>query len=418
MANVLSEQLRLMRLRCNLTSAAAAQGICTPKDITQFENGVALPNATILELLSRRFGCSLTLFADAYAAAQEDTNELLELALALARQKALRQAFGLVRQRLRSCLHEFALRHTWGRILEEAAHYRAALAVYRFAQRCADEGEHFFECLYRMGRCAKAAGELLEAHGYYIEALLRAEGAQRSISRDLRNKILLNIANIEYSLEAVGAALVHFNEALVLARLRCDTDLQIRAMIGLAVCLLDKREYAKAVAYLKESEAMCLSANKVEFLGIIHNNQAIAYRHLGQSEDAIAILKKSIAEKRANGLLAETVYGLNELTQLYLDSGDIESADMYNQEALQLVESLRDFRERSLTYELTAKLLMLDELYSEALVSAQESLASLKFPLEPQRGRLHCLLAELHLLLGDKEAALQSIRLASKLHSF
>jgi tetratricopeptide (TPR) repeat protein len=292
-------------------------------------------------------------------------------------------------------------------MLDEAGYTKAALSLYGRALPLLSGSRA--DCLFRIARCNKRLGRLTDALEMYIEAL-RLSSQPRSADPTLRTKILLNLANVEYALSAAGPAMNHYRDGLRLAREIRDADIQIRCLVGVAVCQLDEGQYDEALGVLSQAEIISNSVGRDSLLPVIHTNQAVAYRALGRPEDAVQLLQQSLSEKRAAGQTAETLYSLNELTEIFIESGDLVQARLHSQEALLLVDSLHDARELSSTFELASRLALCADDLEAASNFVSRALADAELLPGWRRGVLLCLSAEIGLRTDAAQATIDGLR--------
>lgn len=408
----LAYELRSYRKYRGLTQSEIAAGVCSRHYVVKIESGAVIPSARVFVALCDKLQCPLDDFLHAYLDVQRDPNELSKLALLLAERGLLKRGFGIAQKAIGPLAPSGRLLYLWARMLAAAGHAGSALALYRRAVESLT-GEELVEGLFNAAKCAKRLGRLVEAHRLYAEALTHAR-ALRSGERSLKLRLLLNIANVEFSLGSQSSAANHYSEALTLARSRNDIEMQISAQIGIAVCYLVQDRYAEADGLLEDTIALCNASGRTELIPTVYNDLAIAKRHLGRVDEALQLLEESIRLKRARQREREAIYSLNELTEIHIDLGKLKEAIEYNQEALRLLPDFTDFRERTLTYKLAAKLAMMQRSWEDALRFAEEALDSMNPYFGAERGEIICLAAEICLAMGRHEQAVAYCRYASR----
>lgn len=409
----LANELKKYRKYRGLTQSDLANDICSRHYIVKIENGTVIPSAKVFMSICNKLQCRLDSFLDAYLDVQNDPDELSQLVVLLAQQGLLQRGFTVVKKLLMPGAPKGELLYLWAQMLDAAGHPSAALELYRRAVHSLADKD-LVEGLFRAAKCAKKLGRLVEAHRLYTEALTHAN-TSRCIDRGLKSRILLNMANVEFGLGAYSSAAGHYTETLALARARKDVELQISALIGISACYLAQDRFEEAARLLEDCVVLCNAVGQTNLIPTVYNNLAIAKRHLGKTDEALRLLNQSINLNRALKLDQEAVYSLNELTEIYIELGKLKEASEYNKEALSLLPGFTDFRERTLTYKLAAKLAAMQESWGQALLFAKEALDSLGCYSGAQRGEIICLAAEICLAMGQYDQAAEYCRDAAKL---
>jgi len=409
----LASELKKYRKYRGLTQSEVADGICSRHYVVKIENGTVIPSAKVFVALCDRLQCPLSGFLEAYLDVQHDPHEISQLAVLLAKRGLLQRGFSVVKKTLMPAAPRGRLLYLWAQMLAAAGHPDAALELYRRAIGSLADND-LVDGLFNAAKCAKKIGRLVEAHRLYAEALTHAN-ASRSTDRGLKSRILLNMANVEFSLGSYSSAASHYNETLTLARAGHDVEMQIAALIGISICYLAQDRYAEAAGLLEDSVVLCNAVGQTDLIPTVYNNLAIAKRHLGRTDEALHLLGESIRLNHAMKLEQESIYSLNELTEIHIDLGKLKEAAEYNKEALGLLPGFADFRERTLTYKLAAKLAIMQQSWEQALQFAKEALDSLNPYFGAQRGEIICLAAEICLAMGQHEQAAAYCRDAAKL---
>lgn len=411
--SILGAKIRGLRQYRGLTQSELAGEACTRQYIARIESGKSVPSAELMAVICAKLECPLSELAEAYAESQADRRETCRLAVLMCQEGKLRDAYGLVNRFARPQMQKHDLLYLWGEMLDAAGHPRAALVLYRQALDKLDDIPAV-ECLYRMGKCTTSLGQHVEAHRIYTAALSRLDNRRLSAT-DLKIKILINLANVEFVLSATTSALAHFSEGLALARVHSNLELQLLALLGVSACQLELAHHKTALQLLSDCEALCQAIGRSDLLPKVYNNKAIALQGLGDTQAAVALLNKSVQLKKNMGLVGDMIYSLNELTRIHWASGNVEDARACNVEALRILETVRNPKERALALELAARIAERDGLYGRALSLVSDALSSLGDISSAMNGRLICLAGELHLRLGHKHEAMTCFRRVSRL---
>jgi tetratricopeptide (TPR) repeat protein len=349
----LGERLRQLRVAAGLTQSELAGDRFSKEYVSQIERGKTRPTGGTIEWLADRLGVDAGFLASGVA-----TDERARLEGALTRAEALYEA-----QEDEEAAEAFeslpgAARGTGVPELQVRALVGSGLAKMRI-------GEH------------RAALELLN------EA--RAISEAESFSDVERADVLLRLGGCRVQLNSIQTALGLLNEAFALAErsgLPCDA-LKANILSWRARCWLIQRDYQAAkedveralelahavddlrtvgAAYFQASlvadregrwvlarnyaerarEAYAQLADRVH-VGQLTNNLGGLNFLLGNTEDAIALLKEAFSIALDAGQDADAGRAVSSLAQVHLRTGDVEQAEEQARQALELLDGRVDY---------------------------------------------------------------------------
>jgi tetratricopeptide (TPR) repeat protein len=278
-------RLRAARRRAGLSQSALAAGRYTKAYISALENGQSRPSVVALDFIAARLGVSpmdlLGDTADRWARVEAD------LRLAAGDWQAALDAYD--------------------RLLEgeEAPLRRAGIQRGRA------------EALSRLDRSAEAVTAAAEAFAVFSAHDMAADAV---LARYWQASGLYRLENAEEA-----RALLREVLATVRSGVAAEPDLEVRALIGLA--MVDSREGRpdRALSYLDEARAQADALDDRRRAGFFMS-LAISYRELGDLEAAIGTATRSIGYFRAAESALEVAILDNELALVHLALGTLEPA--------------------------------------------------------------------------------------------
>src|SRR5690349_5697962 len=349
----LGERLRQLRVAGGLTQSELAGDRFSKEYVSQIERGKTRPTAGTIEWLADRLGVDAGFLANGVA-----TDERARLEGALTRAEALYEA----------------------QEDDEAANAFEPLPA---AARATGDPELPVPALVGSGLAKMRIGNHRGALALFNEARVISEA--ESFSDVERADVLLRLGGCRVQLNSVQTALGLLNEALGLAErsgMPCDA-LKANILSWRARCWLIQRDYQAAkedveralelahavddlrtvgAAYFQASlvadregrwvlarnyaerarEAYAELADRVH-VGQLTNNLGGLNFLLGNTEDAIALLKEAFSIALDAGQDADAGRAVSSLAQVHLRTGDVEQAEEQARHALDLLEGRVDY---------------------------------------------------------------------------
>jgi tetratricopeptide (TPR) repeat protein len=349
----LGERLRQLRVAAGLTQSELAGDRFSKEYVSQIERGKTRPTEGTIEWLADRLGVDAGFLASGVA-----TDERTRLEGALSRAEALYEA----------------------QEDEEAAE---AFEPLPSAARATGVPELQVRALVGSGLAKMRLGDHRTALALFNEA--RAIAEAESFSDVERADVLARLGSCRYQLSSVQSALGLFNEALALAErsgLPCDV-LKANILSWRSRCWQRQRDYEAArddveralelargvddlraigAAYFQASlvadreghwvlarnyaerarEAYAGLADRVH-VGQLTNNLGGLNFLLGNTENAIELLKEAFSIALEAGQDADAGRAVSSLAQVHLRSGNVEQAEEQARHALELLEGRVDY---------------------------------------------------------------------------
>ncbi len=353
----LGERLRQLRVAAGLTQSELAGDRFSKEYVSQIERGKTRPTAGTIEWLADRLGVDAGFLASGVA-----TDERARLEGALTRAEALYEA---------------------GDDVEAAEAFEPLPA----AARATGVPELQVRALVGTGLAMMRIGDHRAALVVLNEA--RAISEAESFSDVERADVLLRLGGCRFQLSSIQTALGLLNEAFTLADrsgLPCDA-LKANILSWRARCWLIQRDYEAAkedveralelahavddlrtvgAAYFQASlvadregrwvlarnyaerarEAYAELADRVH-VGQLTNNLGGLNFLLGNTEDAIRLLKEAFSIALDAGQDADAGRAVSSLAQVHLRTGDVEQAEEQARHALALLDGRIDYVDES-----------------------------------------------------------------------
>jgi tetratricopeptide (TPR) repeat protein len=349
----LGERLRQLRVAAGLTQSELAGDRFSKEYVSQIERGKTRPTTGTIEWLAERLGIDAGFLASGVA-----TDERARLEGALSRAEALYEA----------------------QEDEEAAEVFEPLPA---AARATGVPELQVRALVGSGLAKMRTGDHRAALVLFNEA--RAISEAESFSDVERADVLLRLGGCRVQLNSIQTAVNLFNEAFMLAErsgLPCDA-LKANILSWRARCWLIQRDYEAAkedveralelahavddlrtvgAAYFQASlvadregrwvlarnyaerarEAYAALADRVH-VGQLTNNLGGLNFLLGNTEDAIELLKDAFSIALEAGQDADAGRAVSSLAQVHLRTGNVEQAEEQARHALALLDGRVDY---------------------------------------------------------------------------
>jgi tetratricopeptide (TPR) repeat protein len=349
----LGERLRQLRVAAGLTQTELAGDRCSKEYVSQIERGKTRPTPETIEWLAERLGVDAGFLASGVA-----TDERARLEGALSRAEAMYEA----------------------QDDEEAA---GAFEPLPAAARATGMPELQVRALVGSGLAKMRIGDHRAAVVLLNEA--RAISEAESFSDVERADVLLRLGGCRYQLNSTQTALALFNEALGLAErsgLPCDA-LKANILSWRSRCWQRQRDFEAArddielalelsrgvedlrtigAAYFQASliadreghwvlarnyaerarEAYAELADRVHVSQLTNNLGGLNFL-LGNTDQAVELLKESFAIALDLGRDADAGRAVSSLAQVHLRTGDLEQAEAQARHALELLDGRVDY---------------------------------------------------------------------------
>jgi tetratricopeptide (TPR) repeat protein len=353
----LGERLRQLRVAAGLTQSELAGDRFSKEYVSQIERGKTRPTAGTIEWLADRLGVDAGFLASGVA-----TDERARLEGALTRAEALyeagddveaAEAFEPLPAAARATgvpeLQVRALVGT-GLAMMRIGDHRAALVVLNEA-RAISEAESFSDVeradvLLRLGGCRFQLSSIQTALGLLNEAFTLAERSGLPCDA-LKANILSWRARCWLIQRDYEAAKEDVERALELAH--AVDDLRTVGAAYFQASLVADREgrWVLARNYAERArEAYAELADRVH-VGQLTNNLGGLNFLLGNTEDAIRLLKEAFSIALDAGQDADAGRAVSSLAQVHLRTGDVEQAEEQARHALALLDGRIDYVDES-----------------------------------------------------------------------
>jgi len=353
----LGERLRQLRVAAGLTQSELAGDRFSKEYVSQIERGKTRPTAGTIEWLADRLGVDAGFLASGVA-----TDERARLEGALTRGEALyeagddveaAEAFEPLPAAARATgvpeLQVRALVGT-GLAMMRIGDHRAALVVLNEA-RAISEAESFSDVeradvLLRLGGCRFQLSSIQTALGLLNEAFTLAERSGLPCDA-LKANILSWRARCWLIQRDYEAAKEDVERALELAH--AVDDLRTVGAAYFQASLVADREgrWVLARNYAERArEAYAELADRVH-VGQLTNNLGGLNFLLGNTEDAIRLLKEAFSIALDAGQDADAGRAVSSLAQVHLRTGDVEQAEEQARHALALLDGRIDYVDES-----------------------------------------------------------------------
>jgi tetratricopeptide (TPR) repeat protein len=349
----LGERLRQLRVAAGLTQSELAGDRFSKEYVSQIERGKTRPTEGTIEWLADRLGVDAGFLASGVA-----TDERTRLEGALSRAEALYEA-------------------------QDDAEAAEAFEPLGAAARATGLPELQVRALVGSGLAKMRVGDHRAALELLNEA--RAISEAESFSDVERADVLLRLGGCRYQLNSIQTALALFNEALALAErsgLPCDA-LKANVLSWRSRCWQRQRDFEAArddieraielsrgvedlrtigAAYFQASliadreghwvlarnyaerarEAYGELADRVHVSQLTNNLGGLNFL-LGNTDQAVELLKESFAIALELGRDADAGRAISSLAQVHLRTGNVEQAEEQARHALELLEGRVDY---------------------------------------------------------------------------
>jgi CHAT domain-containing protein/Flp pilus assembly protein TadD len=238
--------------------------------------------------------------------------------------------------------------------------------------------------LSNLGDVYNSLGEYNKAIAYYTQSL--------TISREIGHKngetaTLNNIGNAYNSLKEYKKSIDYYNQSLTISRQIGDKNGEGNSLSNLGNADNSLGEYQKAIAYYNQSLTISRQIGDKNGEGATLDNIGNAYNSLGEYKQAIAYLTQSLSISRQIGDRHVEGSALTELGKSFFKDGNLQTAKVNFQKAIQVFESIRSdlgnkdsfkvslFESQADTYRLLQQVLVSQNQPNQALEIAERGRA-------------------------------------------
>ena len=349
----LGERLRQLRAAAGLTQSDLAGNRFSKEYVSQIERGKTRPTSETIEWLAARLGVDAGFLVAGVA-----SDERGRLEGALARAEALYEASEdadaaqefaqLVPAARATGIPELQVRALVGTGLAQMriSDHRAALALFNEAREITEAGSFSdverADVLLRLGACRYQLNSIQSALGLLNEALALAE--RSGLPCDALKADLLSWRSRCWRRQRdYEAARDDVERALELAR--GVDDLRTIGAAYFQASLVADREghWVLARTYAERArEAYAQLSDRVH-VGELTNNLGGLNFLLGNTDDAIGLLKEAFAIALETGRDSDAGRAVSSLAQIHLRVGDLEQAEEQARHALRLLDGRVDY---------------------------------------------------------------------------
>ena len=349
----LGERLRQLRVASAMTQSDLAGERFSKEYVSQIERGKTRPTRETIEWLAARLGVDPGFLANGVA-----TDERGRLEGALARAEALYEASDdeeavtcfrpLLATARATGVPELEVRALvgLGRAELRVGGHRRALELLNEA-RAISESAHFSdleraEVLWPLGACRYQLNSTQTALAIFNEALTLAERSGMPCDA-LRSNLLSWRSRCWRRQRDYEAAREDIERALQLAR-DVDDPRTLGAAYFQASLVADREgHWVLARNYAEQARAAYASTADQAHVAELTNNLGGLNFLLGNTSDAIELLKESFRIALDGGQEGEAGRAVSSLAQVHLRTGDAELAESQARQALQLLEGREDY---------------------------------------------------------------------------
>ncbi|HEY1565118.1 MAG TPA: tetratricopeptide repeat protein [Gaiellaceae bacterium] len=349
----LGERLRQLRVAAGLTQSELAGDRFSKEYVSQIERGKTRPTAGTIEWLADRLGVDAGFLGSGVA-----TDERARLEGALTRAEALYEAqedeeaveaFEPLPAAARATgVPELQVRALVGAGLAKmrVGDHRAALALLNDARAISETGSFSdverADVLLRLGGCRVMLSSIQTALGLLNEALLLAERSGLPCDA-LKANILSWRARCWLIQRDYEAAKEDVERALELAH--AVDDLRTVGAAYFQASLVADREgrWVLARNYAERARQAYAELSDRVHVGQLTNNLGGLNFLLGNTDDAIELLKEAFSIALEAGQDADAGRAVSSLAQVHLRTGNVEQAEEQARHALELLDGRVDY---------------------------------------------------------------------------
>lgn len=156
----------------------------------------------------------------------------------------------------------------------------------------------------------------------------------------------LNLGAVRFHLEDYDGALKHFNDALEwnTKLLSEGNDIYMRQIqifyINIGSIYMEKENYTAAIEYFEKALNESTKNNDLVQLGIANNNLGDLYLRLNQPVKALPYINEGLRVRREDNNQMGIASSYDLLTDYFLKTGNIDSAEYANSQAIEFAEKI------------------------------------------------------------------------------
>ena len=376
----LGARLRQLRAAAGLTQTQLAAGRFSKEYVSQIERGKTQPTGETLQWLAERLGVDTAFLAGGISSADRDRLEA-QLARAEAASEAHREdeaiaAFRRVRAIVRGSVPDLEFRALVGEAWSRIAVGQLAEAIDQLneargiAERPQLSDVDRADVLFRLGVARYKLSSIATATGLFGEALALAE--RSGLPCDLLRANIHGWRSRCYRAQRDWqAAREDVERALELAQHVGDPRAAADAFFLASVVAEREGHWILSRRYAERAKALYEDLADRESVGRLLNNLGGLTYLLGRPEEALNHLQEAFRVALDNGNTADAGQFVSSLAEVYLGTGDFDSAERHARHALELLADRVDYLREIGTAQLTLGKALLGK---DHLEGAEESL--------------------------------------------
>ncbi|HEY1328280.1 MAG TPA: tetratricopeptide repeat protein [Casimicrobiaceae bacterium] len=225
-------------------------------------------------------------------------------------------------------------------------------------------------------RSVLALLDFFEHRGRFVEGLALFREATDAASSLMASPTLIDaaIAHLEYRLDRHAEAEARATRVLPVARAEHDDEAVLQCLKTLGNCALAMARHRVAKRFFQQSGRRALAMADLRTAAGMLDNEALVDKALGNYDDALRLSLESLSRHRRLGDAAGVALCLNNVGTLYLALGQIQSARVNLQEALELCDRQGIVGTRALVLANLADVALQQERWEEAHAACTRAL--------------------------------------------
>ena len=180
--------------------------------------------------------------------------------------------------------------------------------------------------------------QLVEADRFLTEA----EALAKAGHPDLLGEIALRKGTVYFLASQTPEAETAYKKTLQIARQRKDQFLEAAALEGLGVVATKREHYDEAIDWNRTAFDLARSVGAKHSLAQILGNMGWSYRKLGDFDNALELYKQAEEVSARGGLAGDQIYWLTGISNVYYELHDYVSAEAALNQGLRIARSQDD----------------------------------------------------------------------------
>jgi len=180
--------------------------------------------------------------------------------------------------------------------------------------------------------------QLLEADRFLTEAEVLAKASHP----DLLGEIALRKGTVSFLASETPEAETAYKKALQISRERMDPFLEAAALEGLGVVATKREHYDEAIDWNRAALELARSVGAQHSLAQVLGNMGWSYRKLGDFDNALEFYKQAEEVSARSGLAGDQIYWLTGISNVYYELHDYVSAEVVLNQGLGIARKQDD----------------------------------------------------------------------------